>query len=94
MSEHREIKIVLSPKHNTNPAKMTGNHDAAWPDQILHSARSWFTTLLNSKPTLSRSREEFEPLLDEGGGSSPRHTVSSIFRPTTSRSMKKYNQIL
>ncbi|KAF4984760.1 hypothetical protein FZEAL_121 [Fusarium zealandicum] len=94
MHRHQEIKIAMSARRNMNTAR-TSNQDATWTNQIFQSVQLWMTAVLGNKPPTIQAEEEFEPLLEEESVYVQKQAAPSIFRiATTSRSMRKYSEIL
>ncbi|RKL33844.1 hypothetical protein BFJ70_g8578 [Fusarium oxysporum] len=96
MSQHKEIKIIMSSKPCTTNSTTTttkNNRKISCHDCLFGPLRSWAKTKFGKKPTYVELHDDFEPLLDEKRAPRPAYEVSKMMCIATPRTIKRYNRL-
>lgn len=95
MTHTKTLTIFLSEPTQKSPKKQIEDH-SPWLDQLLQRIRLQIDSMVKGdRVVVLRGEDDCEPLIEEKRMSyTPTHAASDFLRNTTSRSLRRYNEVL
>jgi hypothetical protein len=95
MTHTKTLTIFLTEPAQKHTKKQTEDR-SPWLDQLLHRIRIQIDSMVKGdRVVVIRGEDDCEPLIEEKRMAyTPTHAASDFLRNATSRSLRRYNEIL